>query len=109
MGKDIKHLKVHYQTTSEQLQDLEKQVAKLSVAHEKVPYLFMLSDRNEWFSGRESELDNLHSHLQISDDVNEPKVQIASVCGLGGSGKTSIAAEYAHRWKEYYDGGVFWF
>ena len=109
MGKDIEHLKVHYQTTSEQLQDLEKQVAKLSVAHEKVPYLFMLSDRNEWFSGRESELDNLHSHLQISDDVNEPKVQIASVCGLGGSGKTSIAAEYAHRWKDYYDGGVFWF
>ncbi len=30
------------------------------------------------------------------------------MCGLGGSGKTSLAAEYVHRWKDYYDGGVFW-
>ena len=109
MGKDIEDLKVNYQTTSHHLQDLEKQVAKLSMEHENIPYLFMLPDRTEWFSGREAELDNLHSLLQISDDVNEPKVQIASVCGLGGSGKTSIAAEYAHRWKDYYNGGVFWF
>jgi hypothetical protein len=69
----------------------------------------MLPDRTEWFSGRDSELENLHTLLQINDDINEPKVQIASVCGLGGSGKTSLAAEYAHRWKDYYEGGVFWF
>ncbi len=79
------------------------------MGHVNIPYLFMLPDRTKWFSGREPELDNLQSLLQISDDVNEPKVQIASVCGLGGSGKTSIAAEYAHRWKDYYNGGVFWF
>jgi parallel beta-helix repeat protein len=109
MGKDIEDLKVNYQTTSQQLQALQNEVAKLSIAHEKIPYLFMLPDRTEWFSGRDSELENLHTLLQINDDINEPKVQIASVCGLGGSGKTSLAAEYAHRWKDYYEGGVFWF
>ncbi len=30
------------------------------------------------------------------------------MCGLGGTGKTSLAAEYAHRWKNDYEGGVFW-
>ncbi|CAB4014946.1 Stress-induced-phospho 1 [Paramuricea clavata] len=116
MGKDIEKLKVEqeylstkYDTTSQQLQALENQVAKLAIENQEVPYLFMLPDRTEWFSGRESELDNLHKLFQISDDINESKVQIASVCGLGGSGKTSLAAEYAHRWKDEYEGGVFWF
>jgi tetratricopeptide (TPR) repeat protein len=99
MGKDI-------ETTSQQVEALENQVAKLAIENQEVPYLYILPDRTEWFSGRESELENLHSLVQ---DVNEPKVKVASVCGLGGSGKTSLAAEYAHRWKDCYDGGVFWF
>lgn len=113
MGKDIEDLKVSqqslYQTTSEQLETLKKQVAELAAPHQEVPYLFMLSDRIEWFSGRESELQNLHSLLHVTADIGQPKVQMSSVCGLGGTGKTSLAAEYAHRWKDYYKGGVFWF
>ena len=113
MGKDIEDLKVEqeslsvtYRMTSQQVEALENQVAKLSIENQEVPYLFMLPDRTEWFSGREPELENLHSLLH---DANEHEVKIASVCGLGGSGKTSLAAEYAHRWKNIYDGGVFWF
>ncbi len=33
----------------------------------------------------------------------------AAVCGLGGVGKTSLVTEYAHRMKNYYHGGVYWF
>ena len=120
MGKDVEGLKVeheslkveheslsvHYRMTSQQVEALENQVAKLSIQNQEVPYLFMLPDRTEWFSGREPELENLHSLLH---DGNEHEVKIASVCGLGGSGKTSLAAEYAHRWKDFYDGGVFCF
>jgi tetratricopeptide (TPR) repeat protein len=113
MRKDIEDLKVeqeslsvNYRMTSQQVEALENQVAKLSIQNQEVPYLFMLPDRTEWFSGREPELENLHSLL---DDANEHEVKIASVCGLGGSGKTSLAAEYAQRWKDFYDGGAFWF
>ena len=109
MGKDIEELKVNYQVTSQQLKALENEVAKRSKAHQEIPCVFMLPDRTEWFSGRESELGNLHTLLQMSRDISEPKVQIASVCGLGGSGKTSLVAEYAHRQRDFYAGGVFWF
>ena len=109
MGKDIEKLKFNYEVTSQQLNVLENEVAKRWKAHHAIPSVFMLPDRTEWFSGRESELHNLHSLLQRSQDIREPKVQITSVCGLGGSGKTSLAAEYAHRQKNFYEGGVFWF
>ena len=109
MGKDIEELKVNYQVTSQQLKALENEVAKRSKVREKIPSLFMLPDRTEWFSGRESELEDLHTVLQRSQDISKPKVQITSVCGLGGSGKTSLAAEYAHRQKDFYKGGVLWF
>ena len=109
MGKDIEEIKSNYQVTSQQLEVLENEVAKLSNAEQKIPSLFMLPDRTVWFSGRESELDNLHALLQVSVDINDTKVQITSVCGLGGCGKTSLAAEYAHRQRDFYQGGVFWF
>ena len=116
MGKDIESLKMKhqtlttkYQTTSQQLEVLEMQVAKLSIeSQEDIRPLFMLPDRADWFSGRKFELNNIHTFFQISQENNTPKVSIASVCGLGGNGKTSLAAEYAHRQKDFYKGGVFW-
>ncbi|XP_028390605.1 uncharacterized protein LOC114515537 isoform X2 [Dendronephthya gigantea] len=75
------------------LESLERHIdERLDSRDEKSPYLFMLPDRAEWFSGRESELNNLHSLFNVGDEVDEPKVKIVSICGLGGTGKTSLAA-----------------
>ena len=118
MEKDIDDLKDkqeslfdNCQATTQKLEALEKQVADLAIGHQEIPYRFMLPDRTEWFSGRESELENLQNLLHTVKDNKQStnNVKIASVCGLGGAGKTSLAAEYAHRREDYYSGGVFWF
>ena len=109
MQQDIKNLEVKQEATSQRCQALEDQYGRLATVSLEIPYLFMLPDKYEWFSGRESELENLDSLLKSTETISETKVQIASVCGLGGTGKTSLAAEYAHRSKDYFGGGVFWF
>jgi nucleoside phosphorylase/tetratricopeptide (TPR) repeat protein len=66
-----------------------------------------LTARNRDFRGRGEELAALDEALQ-----NETRTTIthASVFGLGGIGKTSLALEYAHRAVERgeYPGGVWW-
>jgi hypothetical protein len=76
---------------------------------EEPRYLFMIPKQIEWFSGRESELVFLRDVLKNENTSGEEKVIVAAVSGLGGSGKTSLTAEYIHKWKEYYQGGVYWF
>ena len=76
---------------------------------EEVPYVFGAPDRNQYFSGRSKELQDLERILQPDDAGVEKKVRIAAVCGLGGVGKTSLVTEYAYRMKKHYLGGVYWF
>ena len=109
MQQDIKNLEVKQEATSQRCQALEGQYGRLATVSVEIPYLFMLPDKYEWFSGRKCELENLDSLLKSTETISETKVQIASVCGLGGTGKTSLAAEYAHRSKDCFGGGVFWF
>ena len=109
MQQDIKNLKVKQEATSQRCQALEDQYGRLTTENAEIPYLFMLSDKYEWFSGRKSELENLDSLLKGVETISQTNVQIVSVCGLGGTGKTSLAAEYAHQSKDYFGGGVFWF
>ena len=81
-----------------------------SKQEERIPYVFDAPDRNQYFSGRTQELQDLERILKPDDDngVGE-KVCTAAVCGLGGVGKTSLVTEYAHRMKNYYHGGIYWF
>ena len=46
------------------------------------------------FAGREELLAALDHRLSAGDG---PWPRIVSLCGLGGTGKTSVAVEYAHR------------
>ena len=80
-----------------------------SKQEEKIPYVFDAPDRNQYFSGRTQELQDLERILKPDDTGMEEKVCTAAVCGLGGVGKTSLVNEYAHRMKNYYHGGVYWF
>jgi tetratricopeptide (TPR) repeat protein len=57
------------------------------------------------FTGRETALAALHDMLMNA--APSAPTRLAAVCGLGGIGKTSLAAEYAHRHAESF-GGVWW-
>jgi WD40 repeat protein len=68
-------------------------------------------DRNPRFVGREAELAQLHRLLQEGPTATGgPPVGItpAGISGMGGIGKTQLAVEYAHRYRDAYPGGVFW-
>ena len=62
------------------------------------------------FTGRKSELEWLESNLGLLDPEKKPGTSscIKTICGLGGCGKTSLAIEFAWRYKHRFPGGVFW-
>ena len=99
---------------SKQLKSLDKKfTTELSKYHykqeEKIPYVFYAPVRNQYFSGRTRELLELKRVLKRDNIAQEKKVCMAAVCGMGGIGKTSLVTEYAHKMKNYYQGGVYWF
>ncbi len=57
--------------------------------------------RNRLFTGRAEELRALAESLSLPDAT-------AAICGLGGAGKTQLACEFAHRYGQFFPGGVFW-
>jgi tetratricopeptide (TPR) repeat protein len=61
---------------------------------------------NPLFVGRESELRHLAQVLKGNGIAAIG--QIAATTGLGGLGKTQLAVEFAHRYGQYFAGGVFW-
>ncbi len=61
--------------------------------------------RNPFFTGREGVLLHLHNQLTATSAVALNQTQ--AINGLGGIGKTQIAIEYAHRYRDDYD-AVFW-
>ncbi len=59
------------------------------------------------FTGRADELDRLDAILTQKRPAAVTQVGRAAVQGLGGVGKTALAAEYASRFRNLYD-GVWW-
>ena len=100
---------------SEEIMLLQENVAELSLRsyikkEEKIPYVFSAPPRNRYFAGRTEEIQKLKRILEVDDvTMNEKKVRVVAVSGLGGIGKTSLVAEYAHLMKDFYKGGVYWF
>lgn len=60
---------------------------------------------NAFFTGRESVLDHLFGAFRVENTANMISPQ--AITGLGGMGKTQIAAEYAYRFREVYQ-AVLW-
>ncbi len=62
------------------------------------------------FVGRLTEVWQLYDHLHRSSELTGGRAarQLAYVSGLGGVGKSLLAAEYAHRFAALYPGGVVW-
>src|SRR6266566_9136218 len=58
--------------------------------------------KNPNFIGREKELADLRSYL-LADSAALIGQPVQAVYGLGGVGKTELAAEYAHRFRDEYD------
>ncbi|KAK0644422.1 hypothetical protein B0T16DRAFT_460481 [Cercophora newfieldiana] len=61
-------------------------------------------ERNEFFHGREKLLEDLHSKLDAGGSRGIRKCVIS---GMGGSGKTQMALEYAYRYQQSYN-CIFW-
>lgn len=74
---------------------------------ERKSMIFDAPDRNKWFTGRQKELESLETCLALEN--SDDNFRMAAICGLGGCGKTTLAAQFARKRKPQYDGGVFWF
>ncbi|MCG8353692.1 MAG: hypothetical protein MI924_38500, partial [Chloroflexales bacterium] len=61
---------------------------------------------NPSFAGRTAELDALAAILL--DPSAQTAALLPAITGLGGIGKTQLAAEFTHRYRERFPGGVFW-
>lgn len=63
--------------------------------------------RSRSFIGRQSILAEIHSHLAQDGEGAGSHQRSVAICGLGGVGKTQIALEYAHLYKDDYK-ACFW-
>ncbi|KAL9979148.1 hypothetical protein ACROYT_G016764 [Oculina patagonica] len=100
----------------DEVKTLKEQVAGLSSEKSeeraKFPKFFGALARNEYFTGRKTEMENLEQAFGVNNatpDVRAvagEKSKVHGICGLGGCGKSSLAFEYAWRNMECYPGGV---
>jgi len=70
------------------------------------PPFFVPFPRNPDFVGREKDLAALHELVHQSD--SPVGIRPTVLVGLGGIGKTQLAVEYAHVYRDEYPSGIFW-
>lgn len=59
---------------------------------------------NPLFVGRDAELERLYKLLR----PDAPVALVPAIAGTGGIGKTQLAVEFAHQYRDRFPGGMFW-
>jgi tetratricopeptide (TPR) repeat protein len=70
------------------------------------PFKVPFESKKDGAIGIETKLGEVHTALQDPKSHKANIGQVASFQGMGGLGKTQLAVEYAHRYKDEYDGVV---
>ena len=117
--EELLELPQKFKQMEHEMKTLKQQMADLSCSAMKrqqsvnPPSFFGALERNEYFTGRQKELESLDNAFQditTTKDVQKgckKRSKVHGICGLGGCGKSSLAFEYAWRNLERYSGGVY--
>ncbi len=104
--KELKEQKEKLEQVNKRLGQLEtNSKGGVSPSADYRPVVFDAPDQNCWFTGREKEMEILEECLPFESDKG---LKISAIWGLGGCGKTTLAAQFAWKRKSEYEGGVFW-
>lgn len=94
---------INQQKNSNQvLQTQTQQQPNISKKIFNVPF----ESKQDDFVGIEGKLEDIHEKLSNSKKLSIG--QVAKFEGMGGLGKTQLAVEYTHKYKETYPNGVLW-
>lgn len=74
------------------------------------PHSYTPESHKDTFQPRPGEFETLERLLLPPQASNASSLRVAlvGVIGMGGIGKTQLAAEFAHRYKERFAAGIFW-
>ncbi len=95
--------KINQQKTSNQILQIQTpQQPNISKKNFNVPF----ESKQDDVVGIEGKLEDIHEKLSNSKKLSIG--QVAKFEGMGGLGKTQLAVEYAHKYKDSYPSGVLW-
>lgn len=63
---------------------------------------------NPLFVGRSDILRQIAEQINVNRQLNSIQKKVVALNGLGGIGKTQLAAEFVHHYGQFFSGGVFW-
>ena len=113
----VANLEVNLESMKSEVKEVTSEVETLKAkssqgqSEEGIDSLCTAPCRLQEFTGRESALVWLEQNLvsdQSPGNRRGTSCSTKTICGLGGCGKTSLAVEFAWRWKNHFTGGVFW-
>lgn len=122
LHEDIKNIKTkiavsdtEHEETSQKMNKMSEDISKhetrldeldkqMSSTRPRDKMYFYPPNRTKTFIGRDDEMSFIENNLLDEDNKNH----ILVICGLGGTGKTSLAIEYSWKHNDFYSGGIFW-